>query len=53
MKLEDISSKFDLVLEGQEVLRNEIRETRTELKKDMDLCNFKIDTFNRDTSENC
>lgn len=45
--LEDISSKFDLVLEGHEVLRSEIRETRTELKKDIDLCNFKIDTLNK------
>ena len=45
--LEDISSKFDLVLEGHEVLRSEIRETRTELKKDLDLCNFKIDTLNK------
>jgi len=45
--LEDISSKFDLVLEGHEVLRHEIRETRTELKKDIDLCNFKIDTLNQ------
>lgn len=45
--LEDISSKFDLVLEGHEVLRSEIRETRTELKKDIELCNFKIDTLNK------
>ena len=44
---EDISSKFDLVLEGHEVLRSEIRETRTELKKDIELCNFKIDTLNK------
>jgi SMC interacting uncharacterized protein involved in chromosome segregation len=45
--LEDIRGKFDLVLEGHEVLRDEIRETRTELKKDIDLCNFKIDTLNK------
>jgi chaperonin cofactor prefoldin len=35
------------VLEGHEVLRNEIRETRTELKKDVELSNFKIDTLNK------
>ena len=45
--LEDIRGKFDLVLEGHEVLRNEIRETRTELKQDIELCNFKIDTLNQ------
>ena len=45
--LEDIRGKFDLVLEGHEVLRDEIRETRIELKKDIDLCNFKIDTLNQ------
>jgi chaperonin cofactor prefoldin len=45
--LEDISSKFDLVLEGHQVLHSEIRETRTELKKDIELCNFKIDTLNK------
>ena len=45
--LEDIRGKFDLVLEGHEVLRNEIRETRTELKKDIELGNFKIDTLNK------
>jgi chaperonin cofactor prefoldin len=43
---EDINSKFDLVLEGQVVLHNEIKETRTELKKDIELCNFKIDRLN-------
>ena len=47
LPIEDISSKFDLVLEGHEVLRSEIRETRTELKKDIELCNFKIDTLNK------
>lgn len=44
--LEDISGKFALVLEGHEVLRHEIRATRTELKKDIELCNFKIETLN-------
>jgi len=44
--LEDISSKFELVLEGHEVLHSEIRATRTELKQDIELCNFKLDTLN-------
>ena len=42
--LEDINSKFDLVLEGYQVLSNDIQQTRTELKSDIELCNFKIDT---------
>jgi hypothetical protein len=45
--LEDIRSKSDLVLEGHEVLRDEIRETRTELKKDIELNSFKIDSLNQ------
>ena len=45
--LEDIRGKFDLVLEGHEVLRNEIRETRTELKQDIELAHFKIDILNK------
>ena len=44
--LESIDSKFNLVLEGHESLRSEIRESRTELKQEIDLCNFKIDTLN-------
>ena len=46
--LEDIRGKFDLVLEGHEVLRNEIRETRTELKKDIELGHFKLDAVAAD-----
>jgi hypothetical protein len=45
--LENIDSKFDLVLEGHGSLHKEIRETRTELKKEIELCNFKIDTLNK------
>lgn len=44
--LEEMNSKFDIVLEGYQILHREIRETRTELKKDIELCNFKIDTLN-------
>ena len=45
--LKDMLGKFDLVLEGNEILRSDIREMRTELKKGIDLCNFKLDTLNR------
>lgn len=45
--LEDIRSKFDLVLEGHDVLRSELRETRTELKEEIALGNFKIDLLNK------
>ena len=43
---EDFQSKLDLVAEGQLTLHQEIRDTRTELKQDIELCNFKIDTLN-------
>jgi len=44
---EDFQSKLDLVVEGQQALQHEMRETRTELKGDIELCNFKIDTLNQ------
>ena len=44
--LEDIRGTAGLVLGGHTVLHNEIKETRTELKKDIELCNFKIDVLN-------
>jgi uncharacterized protein YfkK (UPF0435 family) len=45
--LEDIREKFDLVLEGHEVLRGEIRETRQEFNEKLDLVNFKVDTLHQ------
>ncbi|MDO9079891.1 MAG: hypothetical protein Q7U44_03755 [Desulfuromonadales bacterium] len=45
--LEDISSKFDLVLEGHEVLRSEIRELSRKTDERFDLVDFKIDTLNK------
>ncbi len=45
--LEDISSKFDLVLEGHEVLRSEIRELGRKTDARFDLVDFKIDTLNK------
>ncbi len=44
--LEEMNGKFDLVLEGHQTLQREIRETRVELKEDIELCNFKIDVLN-------
>ena len=45
--LEDISSKFALVLEGHEVLRSEIRELGRKTDERFDLVDFKIDTLNK------
>ena len=45
--LENMDSKFALILEGHDTLRHEIRETRTELKNDINLCNFKIDALSQ------
>ena len=40
--LEDIRGKFDLVLEGHDVLHKEIRDTREELCEKIDLVDFKV-----------
>ncbi|MCM2358009.1 MAG: hypothetical protein NDI77_07665 [Geobacteraceae bacterium] len=45
--LEDIRGKFDLVLEGHEVLRSEILELGRKTDERFDLVDFKIDTLNR------
>jgi len=45
--LEDISSKFDLVLEGHESLRGEIRDLSRKTDERFDLVDFKIDTLNQ------
>jgi hypothetical protein len=45
--LEDISSKFSLVLEGHEVLRSEIRELGRKTDERFDLVDFKIDILNK------
>lgn len=44
---ESFDLKIGLIADGHESLRDEIRETRTELKQEIDLCNFKIDTLNQ------
>jgi uncharacterized protein YdcH (DUF465 family) len=45
--LEDMNSKFDLVLEGHESLRSEIRELSRKTDARFDLVDFKIDTLNQ------
>ncbi|MBN2108000.1 MAG: hypothetical protein JW832_11295 [Deltaproteobacteria bacterium] len=40
--LEDIKSKFDLVLEGHDALRHELQETRQELNEKIDMNSFAI-----------
>lgn len=44
--LESIDSKFDLVLEGHESLRGEIRELTQKTEERFDLVDFKLDTLN-------
>ncbi|ABQ27362.1 hypothetical protein [Geotalea uraniireducens] len=44
--LEDIRSKFDLVLEGHESLRAEIRDTRSELNEKIEHNSFLINVLN-------
>ena len=47
MILEDINGKFDLVLEGHESLRGDIRELGRKTDERFDLVDFKIDTLNK------
>lgn len=45
--LEDIRGKFDLVLEGHDAIRKEIKETRQELCEKIGLVNFKVEALNQ------
>ena len=45
--LEDIRGKFDLVLEGHEVLHKEIRDTRHELCEKIEFVDFKVEVLNQ------
>jgi len=45
--LEDIRGKFDLVLEGHDVLRKGIRDTREELGEKVNLVDFKVDVLDK------
>jgi vacuolar-type H+-ATPase subunit I/STV1 len=47
MILEDINDKFDLLLEGHEGLRSEIRDLGRKTDERFDLVDFKIDTLNK------
>lgn len=47
MLLENMDSKFDLVLEGQESLRKEMLGIRDELSEKIDNNSFKIDVLNK------
>jgi cytochrome c556 len=43
--LEDIRGKFELVLEGHDLLRKEILDTRSELADKISLVDFKVDAL--------
>ncbi len=45
--LEDINSKFNLVLEGHEILRNEISELSRKNDERFDLIDLKIDALGK------
>ena len=45
--LEDIREKFDLVLEGHDALRKDIRDTREELGEKINLVDFQVETLNQ------
>ena len=45
--LEDINGKFDLVLEGHDALRKEIRDTREELCEKINLVDLKVNAMNQ------
>ena len=45
--LEDIKEKFDLVLEGHQSLRHDIKDMRQEMNERFELVDFKIETLNK------
>lgn len=45
--LEQMNSKFDLVLEGHAVLRSEIRDLSRKTDERFDMVDFKIETLNK------
>lgn len=47
MLLEDIQGKFELVLEGHDALRKEIRDARGELGEKVNLVDFKVGVLNQ------
>ena len=49
--LEDMNSKFDIIIEGHTALDKKIDRNFSELKKDIEFLNFKIDTVNENLSK--
>ncbi len=45
--LEDIRDKFDLVLEAHEILHKAIKDTRLELREEINVVNVRIDALNQ------
>jgi len=43
--LEDIKEKFELVLEGHQSLRHDIKDLRQDMNEKFELVDFKIDTL--------
>ena len=44
---EHVQHKLDIVVEGHEALRNEIRDTREELSEKIKFVDFKVETLNQ------
>jgi len=49
--LEDIRGKFDLVLEGHEILRKEIQDTRKDLCEKIQFVDFKVETLSQEVRD--
>lgn len=45
--LEDIKERFDLVLEGHQGLRHDIKDLRQDMNERFELVDFKIDVLNK------
>jgi hypothetical protein len=52
---ENFQHKLDIVVEGHDVLRKEIRETKEELREEIGLVGFKVEALNQkiDTVKEC
>ena len=48
---EHFQHKLDIVVEGQEILRKEIRDTREELSEKIKFVDFKLETMNETLNE--
>ena len=45
--LEDIKEKFDLVLEGHQSLRHDIKDLRQDMNEKFEIVDFKIEALNK------